>query len=86
MAHGRATCSWVCNSAARRGFAALTLTPGAEEQATFTYRTKVAGYLEARINPHDAFPQDDRAVIELPAQQSLTRRGLFRRSRSRCGR
>ena len=49
----------------------MTLKPGAEEQATFAYRTKVAGYLEARITPHDAFPQDDRAVIELPAQQAL---------------
>jgi hypothetical protein len=49
----------------------LTLKPGTEEQATFTYRTRVAGYMEARINPHDAFPQDDRAVIELPAQKAL---------------
>src|SRR5262249_26162658 len=39
--------------------------------ATFTHRTKVAGYLEARITPHDAFPQDDRAVIELPAGKAL---------------
>jgi len=29
--------------------------PGAEEQATFSYRTNVGGYLEARIMPHDAF-------------------------------
>jgi hypothetical protein len=49
----------------------LTLAPGAEEQSSFTYKTKAAGYLEARINPHDAFPQDDRAVIELPSQQGL---------------
>ena len=49
----------------------MTLKPGSEEQATFAYKTKVAGYLEARITPHDAFPQDDRAVIELPAQQAL---------------
>ncbi len=53
------------------GSKSMTLKPGAEEQATFAYRTKVAGYLEARITPHDAFPQDDRAVIELPAQQAL---------------
>jgi hypothetical protein len=53
----------------------ITLKPGAEEQATFQYRTRVAGYLEARIRsadgPADAFPQDDRAVIELPAEKSL---------------
>jgi len=53
------------------GSKSMTLKPGAEEQATFTYKTRVGGYLEARIAPHDAFPQDDRAVIELPAQQPL---------------
>jgi len=54
----------------------LSLAPGAEEQSSFTYRTKAAGDLEARIlsqdkPARDAFPQDDRAVIELPSQQSL---------------
>ncbi len=53
------------------GSKAMTLNPSSEEQATFTYKTKVGGYLEARIAPHDLFPQDDRAVIELPAQQPL---------------
>src|SRR5207344_665233 len=53
----------------------LTIKPGAEEQVTFGYKTKVAGYLEARIlhanGTRDVFPQDDRAVIELPAQKPL---------------
>ncbi len=53
----------------------MTLKPGAEEQATFSYKTRAAGYLEARIRytngARDAFPQDDRAVIELPAQKPL---------------
>src|SRR5712691_7962252 len=49
----------------------LTLKPNSEEQAAFSYRTRVAGYLEARLNVRDAFPQDDRAVIELPAQKAL---------------
>ncbi len=53
----------------------LTIKPGAEEQVTFGYKTKVAGYLEARIlhanGARDVFPQDDRAVIELPAQKPL---------------
>jgi hypothetical protein len=49
----------------------LTLKPNSEEQATFSYRTRVAGYLETRLNVRDAFPQDDRAVIELPAQKAL---------------
>jgi von Willebrand factor type A domain/Aerotolerance regulator N-terminal len=53
----------------------MTIRPGAEEQASFSYKTKVAGYLEARImyanGARDVFPQDDRAVIELPAQKPL---------------
>ncbi len=53
----------------------MTLKPGAEEQATFNYRTRAAGYLEARIRfvdgTRDAFPQDDRAVIELPSEKPL---------------
>ncbi len=48
----------------------LTLRPGSEEQATFTYAAKSAGFLEARLNVRDAFPQDDRAVVELPPQVS----------------
>ncbi len=51
--------------------------PGAEEQASFGYKTCVAwGYLEgqilwARTGRAMWFPQDDRAVIELPAQKLL---------------
>ncbi|HYV62794.1 MAG TPA: VWA domain-containing protein, partial [Bryobacteraceae bacterium] len=48
----------------------LTLRPGAEEQATFTYAAKTGGFLEARLNVRDAFPQDDRAVVELPPEVS----------------
>jgi hypothetical protein len=53
----------------------MIIRPGAEEQASFSYKTRVAGYLEARIlyanGARDVFPQDDRAVIELPAQKPL---------------
>jgi len=49
----------------------LHLQPGADEQAAFSYRSKVAGDLEARLNVRDAFPQDDRAVIQLPAEASM---------------
>jgi hypothetical protein len=53
----------------------MSIRPGAEEQASFSHKTRVAGYLEARImyanGARDAFPQDDRAVIELPAQKPL---------------
>jgi len=48
----------------------MTLQPGAEEQATFSYAAKSGGFLEARLNVRDAFPQDDRAVVELPAEAS----------------
>ena len=48
----------------------LTLRPGTEEQATFTYAAKTGGFLEARLNVRDAFPQDDRAVVELPPEAS----------------
>lgn len=49
----------------------IELAPGAEQQAVFSYKTNVGGYLEARLNIKDAFPQDDRALIELPAQAAL---------------
>ena len=49
----------------------LQLKPDAEQQATFSYRATTRGFLEARLNVHDAFPQDDRAVVELPGQTSL---------------
>lgn len=49
----------------------LTLKPGGEESATFTWRTRAAGWLEARLDSRDAFPQDDRAVLELPARPVL---------------
>ena len=48
----------------------LTLRPGTDEQATFNYTAKTGGFLEARLNVRDAFPQDDRAVVELPPQAS----------------
>lgn len=53
------------------GSTRMTLKPGAEEEAAFAYKSKVAGYLEARLDTRDAFPQDDRAIIELPSQTAL---------------
>jgi len=49
----------------------FTVTPGSEREVTFAYRTRAAGLLEATLTPHDAFPSDDRAVLELPAEPSL---------------
>jgi hypothetical protein len=47
------------------------LKPGAEENAAFRFRTRAAGWLEARLVTRDAFQQDDRAVLELPARKLL---------------
>jgi hypothetical protein len=53
------------------GSHSFSLKPGEEQQATFAYKTHAAGYLEARLNSRDAFPQDDRAVVELPSERPL---------------
>ena len=53
------------------GSAHMVLKPGAEQEAAFAYKSKVAGYLEARLDSRDAFPQDDRAILELPSQTAL---------------
>ncbi len=53
------------------GSKTLILKPGAEEEASFTWHTRAAGWLEVRLLTRDGFPQDDRAVIELPAQRHL---------------
>ena len=47
------------------------LKPGAEEDATFRFRTRAAGWLEARLLARDSFDQDERAVLELPARKLL---------------
>lgn len=49
----------------------FSLKPNEEQQAAFTFHTKAAGYLEARLNARDAFPQDDRAIVELPKEKPL---------------
>jgi hypothetical protein len=49
----------------------VTIPAGGEQSATFQYRTRAAGWLEARLNQTDNFPEDDRAVLELPEQQRL---------------
>jgi VWA domain-containing protein len=49
----------------------LALAPGADQEAGFTYRTGAAGILGVNLAPGDAFPADDHAELELPAQASL---------------
>jgi hypothetical protein len=49
----------------------LTLAPGADQEATFEYKTTAAGIIGVGLSPHDAFPADDQAELELPAQPVL---------------
>ena len=51
------------------GSARLTLPPGAEETARIEFRTKAAGYLEARLVLRDAIAADNGATLELPEQK-----------------
>ena len=53
------------------------LKPGAEEDTNFRFKTRAAGWLEARLTPEgrlatqDAFRQDSRAILELPPRGVL---------------
>ena len=57
------------------GSKTLTLEPGMESQSSFAFHAKGAGLVEARIRSTngrgDAFPQDDRAAIELPVGKMI---------------
>ncbi|MGB6941613.1 MAG: VWA domain-containing protein [Bryobacteraceae bacterium] len=47
------------------------LKPAAEEDMNFRFRTRAAGWLEARLATQDAFRQDGRAILELPPRGVL---------------
>jgi hypothetical protein len=53
----------------------LELKPAAEEDVNFRFKTRAAGWLEARLATplaaSDGFRQDSRAILELPARGSL---------------
>lgn len=49
----------------------VTLAPGADTELSFQYRASTRGILGVTLTPHDAFPADDQADLELPAQPSL---------------
>jgi len=61
------------NAAARTPVAAsaLPLPPGRDAEATFQFRGAAGGILGVTLTPHDAFPADDYAELELPAQPQL---------------
>jgi hypothetical protein len=62
------------NAAARVavGSRALPLAPGGDAEASFQWRTAGTGTLGVRLTPHDAFPADDQAELQLPALPQLT--------------
>jgi hypothetical protein len=47
------------------------LAPGADSEIALEYRAASSGVLGVYLAPHDAFPADDHADLELPAQPSL---------------
>ncbi len=47
------------------------LAPGTDSEIAFQYRTAANGILGVYLTPHDAFPADDHADLELPALPSL---------------
>jgi Aerotolerance regulator N-terminal len=49
----------------------LSLPPGAGGEASFQLDARAGGPLTVQLLPHDAFPGDDRAVVELPARKTL---------------
>ncbi len=49
----------------------FALAPGSETNATFRFKTRAAGMLEARLLTSDVFNQDHRAILELPARKLL---------------
>jgi hypothetical protein len=49
----------------------LSLEPDAETEATFEYRSQGEGVLSVALTPGDAFPADDRAELDLPAEPVL---------------
>jgi hypothetical protein len=50
----------------------LTLAPNADHEAAFKLRTRAAGMLEVRLFPTDDFPDDNRAMLEIPAYGGLS--------------
>ena len=50
----------------------VAVPPGGEKELSFEFRTRAAGLLDARLYPNDAFPADNRAVLELPAHRNIS--------------
>jgi hypothetical protein len=48
----------------------LQLAPDSETNANFEFRTKAAGWLEARLRTGDSLPADDSTTLELPGERT----------------
>lgn len=53
------------------GSSRLTLAPGAEETVRFEFRTKSAGWMEARLQVRDGLMEDNIALLEIPEQKQV---------------
>ncbi len=49
----------------------LEVPAASEQDAAFQFRTRASGLLEARLLVRDAYPEDDRGVLELPARETV---------------
>ncbi|HWC95395.1 MAG TPA: VWA domain-containing protein [Candidatus Sulfopaludibacter sp.] len=54
------------------GVQRISLPAGGDSEASFEYRTTAAAIVGVTLTPHDVFPADDHAEIEIPAQPTLT--------------
>jgi hypothetical protein len=49
----------------------IAVPAGSEQEVNFTFRTRAAGWLEAQLMVDDDLAEDDRAILEIPRQQTL---------------
>ncbi len=49
----------------------VTAAPGVAEEMSWRFRTKAAGWVEARLLLKDSLPEDNRAILEIPALQQV---------------
>ena len=49
----------------------VPLAPNKAEELSFRFRTKAAGWVEARILESDSIPEDNRALLEIPELKSI---------------
>jgi hypothetical protein len=53
------------------GSSRFTIAPGAEETARYEFRTKAAGWMEARLQVRDGLAEDNVALLEIPEQKPV---------------